>query len=246
MWTITELKEWGKASFRANYWKCVLGAFLLSLFTGAANAAGNRAGAGSGDVSELEQQIGSLMEGDPAAAVFVVLFILAAVVMAIGIGVVIKIFLTNPLRVGCLHFFVRNTETPPVELDSIGLGFKNYRNTFVTLLLTDLYLFLWSLLLFIPGIIKSYSYRLVPYILAEHPEMSPGEIITCSREMMDGNKAQAFWLDLSFIGWDLLSILTLGILNLFWTHPYKESTNAALYLTLRGGRAPVTDQEQTV
>ena len=237
MWTIAEVKERGKAAFRANYWKCVLGAFLLALFTGSAGAVSNRGSASSEDFSELQQQFSSLTDGNMLALVLIVLLVLAAMALAIGIGVAIKIFLTNPLRVGCLYFFVKNAEAPPVELDTVGLGFKNYWHTFVTLFLTDLYLFLWSLLLFIPGIVKAYSYRMVPYILAEHPELPPKEIITRSREMMDGHKGHAFGLDLSFIGWALLGILTLGILNLFWTSPYKQSTNAVLYLRLRDERS---------
>ena len=92
---------------------------------------------------------------------------------------------------------------------------------------------LWSLLLVVPGIVKLYSYRMVPYILAEHPELSANEVITRSRKMMNGNKWQAFKLDLSFIGWILLGTVTLGIVQVFWTSPYMESAQAALYLKLR-------------
>jgi uncharacterized membrane protein len=74
---------------------------------------------------------------------------------------------------------------------------------------------------------------MVPYILAEHPELSANEVITRSREMMNGNKMQAFKMDLSFLGWILLGILTLGLGLVFWTSPYMESTQAALYLKLR-------------
>ena len=74
---------------------------------------------------------------------------------------------------------------------------------------------------------------MVPYILAEQPELSATEVITRSREMMNGNKWQAFKMDLSFLGWILLGILTLGLVNIFWTAPYMESAQAALYLKLR-------------
>ena len=140
MWTIAEVKERGKASFKANYWKCVLGAFLLTLFTGGAGAVSNRGGAGSEDFSELQQQFSSLTDGNMLAVALIALLVLAAMALAIGIGIAIKIFLTNPLRVGCLYFFVKNAEAPPVELDTVGLGFKNYWHTFVTLFLTDLYI----------------------------------------------------------------------------------------------------------
>ena len=74
---------------------------------------------------------------------------------------------------------------------------------------------------------------MVPYILAEHPELSANEIITRSREMMNGNKWRAFVLDLSFIGWEILSVLSLGIVHIFWTSPYMHSTHAALYEELK-------------
>ena len=76
-----------------------------------------------------------------------------------------------------------------------------------------------------PGIIKSYAYRMVPYILADNPKMDAMEAIALSRKMMDGQKWNTFVLDLSFLGWYLLGILALGIGTLF-VHPYKFSTDA--------------------
>ncbi|MCR5576748.1 MAG: DUF975 family protein [Oscillospiraceae bacterium] len=230
MWTRAELKARGKAAFKANYWKCVLVAFLLALFTGASGGASGRGGDSSQQAEQLTQQLNAVPDDEKLALVLTILGVFALVIV---ISLLVRMFLINPLRVGCLDFFIRNTENPPAELNSIGKGFRSYWHTFVTLFLTDLYILLWSLLLIVPGIIKAYSYRMVPYILAEHPEMPAAEIITRSREMMDGQKWNAFVLDLSFIGWFLLSILTLGIVHLFWTAPYKQSTDAALYLTLR-------------
>ena len=78
---------------------------------------------------------------------------------------------------------------------------------------------------------------MVPYILTDHPELTPNEVITRSREMMDGNKWQSFLLDLSFIGWIVLGIVTLGLGLVLWTAPYMQSSNAALYLKLSGEEA---------
>ena len=122
---------------------------------------------------------------------------------------------------------------PPAELASIGVGFRNYGHTFITLFLRDLFIALWTFLFIIPGLVKSYSYRMVPYIIADHPELSARDTITMSREMMKGQKFDAFILDLSFIGWALLSAMTLGIVGIFWYTPYKYNTDAALYLTLK-------------
>ena len=90
--------------------------------------------------------------------------------------------------------------------------------------LKNLYLSLWSLLFIIPGIIKSYSYMLAELISLQHPEMTASECITESRRLMDGHKMNMFVLRLSFIGWDLLCILTFGIGYIF-LNPYIQQTN---------------------
>lgn len=90
-----------------------------------------------------------------------------------------------------------------------------------------------SLLFIIPGIIKSYEYRMVAYILADQPELTRKEAFELSRKMMNGNKWNAFVLDLSFIGWGFLTAITFGILGIFYVNPYIQHTNAALYLKLK-------------
>ena len=95
--------------------------------------------------------------------------------------------------------------------------------------------FLWSLLFVIPGIIASYRYSMTPYILAENTELSVMEAITESKKMMKGNKFRLFCLELSFIGWDILATLTLGIGDL-WVHPYREAARAAFYREITEAR----------
>lgn len=221
MWTIREMKERGKAAFKANYWPCVLVALLMGLFTATATATYR-----TDSSTEFQYAVQS---GDKA----VIAALVGAFVLVAGIGLVIKIFLVNPIKLGGVHFFTENIEAGPVPVGAIKAGFQNYGHNFVVLLLQDVYLTLWFLLLIVPGLIKAYSYRMVPYILAEHPEFSAAEVITRSREMMNGHKWQAFKLDLSFLGWILLGALTLGLVNVFWTAPYMESAQAALYLKLR-------------
>ena len=89
------------------------------------------------------------------------------------------------------------------------------------------------MLFWIPGIVKSYEYRMIPYIMAEHPELSYKEAFRMSKEMMQGNKWSAFVLDLSFLGWHILGIMTLGILEIFYVAPYVAMTDAYLYKTLK-------------
>ena len=95
-------------------------------------------------------------------------------------------------------------------------------------------IFLWSLLFIIPGIIKSYEYRLIPLILTDDPTISSADAFRRTKEMMTGNKWHTFLLDLSFFGWILLAICTCGIVGILYVFPYIYCTEAELYLTLRG------------
>ena len=99
-------------------------------------------------------------------------------------------------------------------------------------LLTALYIILWTLLLIVPGIIMGYAYAMTPYIVHDHPELSADECIDYSRQMMRGNKWKLFCLDLSFIGWALLCLLTLGI-GFLWLTPYVQSAHAEFYERLK-------------
>ena len=227
MWSISEIKTRGKAAFKANYWSSVLVAFILSVFT----AGGSIASRGDQtDTGGAADTFGALSTGEQLALGGIVL---GFVSIALIISLLFRIFLRNPIEVGCYRFFKRNVEDNGAEVGVIKEGFGDYGHTFITLLLRDIFLALWFCLFFIPGLIKVYSYRMVPYILKDNPELSATEVITKSREMMNGNKWRAFLLDLSFIGWIILGIITVGIVYVFWTAPYMENTDAALYLELK-------------
>ena len=149
------------------------------------------------------------------------------------IGSLIRIFVFNPLLVGCQGFFMINSREK-AKLGEIKRGFSpSWIHNVGAMLLKDIFLCLWSLLFVIPGIIKSYSYAMVSYILADNPSLGAREAITLSRKMMNGNKWRAFVLDLSFIGWIILSACTLGILGIFYVNPYMYSTHAELYNALK-------------
>ena len=226
MWSISELKMKGKTAFKNNYWRCVLVAFILSLLTAGSSASGS--GSSVRNTQQMNNQY-MIVDSEQAAAIFAAMAIVASfIVYFIIIWSVLRIFLLNPLEVGCYSFLKKNIEEP-VDLNCLKDGFSNYKNSVVTLLLRDIFLALWFCLLFIPGVIKSYSYMMVPYILMDNPELSATEVITRSRQMMNGHKWRTFCLDLSFIGWGLLSILTCGLVGIFYSRPYRRSTRAALY-----------------
>lgn len=276
MWDRKELKQRGKAAFKANYWKCVLVALLLGLLLAGTSTAANRTarttlnennysitltgngtevllndqtfanvgeaitavgeaeGANAEDIAAIANAANAI-QSDPEAqkAVGIALALLGGALLVITVvGCLLRLLVFNPLEVGCRGFFTRNSEAP-AELSEIKVGFNPYGRSVGAMFLRDLFLFLWSLLFIVPGIIKVYSYRMVPYILADDPTISGKDAITLSRQMMDGQKWKTFVLDLSFIGWDILSCLTLGILGLFYVNPYKHATGAELYQALK-------------
>lgn len=110
-------------------------------------------------------------------------------------------------------------------------------------LFMSFFVFLWSLLLFIPGIIASYRYSMAPYIMAEHPEMSIREAVNLSKQMMSGHKGRLFGLHISFIGWALLSAFTFGIGNL-WLNPYINAAQSAFYIERTGRGIPMAEPVQ--
>ena len=232
-----ELREKGRIAFKANYWACVVASLLLTIIVALTTAAGGSSADNAADTAEESASIGESLSEMTNTEIAVILgAIIGVIVVVIIVSILIRLFLYNPLQVGCYRFFRKNTENYPVRLGVIKQGFGNYGHTFVTLLLRDLFLFLWTLLFLIPGIVKTYSYRLVPYIIKDNPELSASQVITRSRKLMDGYKGKAFLLDLSFIGWLLLSIITFGIVGIFWTNPYYESAAAAFYIDVKSNQ----------
>lgn len=110
-------------------------------------------------------------------------------------------------------------------------GYRDFMRITFTMLLQGIYTFLWALLLIVPGIIKYYSYRMTMYVLHDNPELKYNGAIERSMQLMKGHKMKLFLLDLSFIGWLLLGILTFGI-GLLWVGPYYCGANAAFYCNL--------------
>ena len=218
---------------KVNYWKYVVAALLLDIFI---MGSGGSASSYKSTFDEIrnpgigDSQFPDIFSGESLAflALFSGIFITAAI-----IGILIGIFLFGPLEVGLRRVFVMG-QREPANLNEIGVGFKiNYWNVVKIMFFRDLYLFLWSLLFVIPGIIKWYEYRMIPYLLAENPNMSMEEAFGRSKDMTYGDKWNIFVLDLSFIGWILLAAFTANIVRIFYVGPYIYATNAELYSALK-------------
>lgn len=200
------------------------------------------------DVDDAVKEITNRMgedDFDMATVAVIMSIVFVAVFIAILVAVVLEVFLLNPLNVGCSRFFV-NQSISDAELKEMGFAFKsNYKNVIKIMFFKGLFEFLWSLLFIIPGIIKSYEYRMIPYILAENPDMSMEEVFAKSKQLMTEQKWNAFVLDLSFMGWIILGALTIGILNLFYVNPYMYLTNSELYLKLTENERNIPEETIT-
>lgn len=148
------------------------------------------------------------------------------------IGGLCSIFVGLPVAYGFVIVMLGVLKGKDIDFGVLFEGFQDYGRIFVTKLLQMVYTILWSLLLVIPGIIKGYSYAMTDYILKEDPEMKNNAAIEKSMAMMEGNKMKLFLLDLSFIGWAILSLITFGI-GFFFLQPYMQVARAAFYEDLK-------------
>ncbi len=193
--------------------------------------------------TELKNRAKQALNGNWGAAILglVVYGAIVSLLSTTGVGS----FVTGLVSLGYISLYVALLRgTNPTFEGSISAITENIGTKFVSTLLVMLYTFLWSLLFIIPGIVKSYSYAMTPYILLDRPELSATDAIKESEKMMNGHKMDLFILDLSFIGWILLSMLTCGVLVLY-VEPYMMATKSAFYLELKGpDPEPVVEEQQ--
>lgn len=150
-----------------------------------------------------------------------------------GAAFALNVFVSFPAQVGLHYFYIKSRSTLKPDIGDIFMLFKtNYKNTVYTMFMTTIRIFLWSLLFTIPGIIKSLEYWMVAYILAENPNINYKRALEISSKTMNGEKAFAFVLGLSFIGWIMLCMLTWGMGTLFLT-PYISATYTEYYMYLK-------------
>jgi len=162
-----------------------------------------------------------------------------------GISTIYSLLISGPMTLGYAMFAIsifRKRETSAAE---VFYGFERFSKAFGLYIVMSIFIILWSLLLIVPGIIAALRYGMSFYILADHPEMGIMEAINESKRMMKGNKWKLFCLNLSFIGWGLLCVFTLGI-GFLWLVPYMEVTMIAFYDIANGSLRPVRTIEGTV
>ena len=238
------LKQNAKNTLSRGYWSCVLTGLVLAFATGALGDIPSTKNYSFKNTSDPANSFfgGQIQKNyDPGAFLgdyfsnfdfptYMIGPFISIMVIVIVISVLIAIFLMQPLEVGCRRFYVRAREND-YDLSAIVVAAfsENYMNVVKVMFLRSLYTFLWSMLFIIPGIIKSYEYRMIPYILAENPGISEHDAFSESRRMMTGSKFDAFVFDLSFLGWFLLDAITFGLAGIFYVNPYYFNACTELY-----------------
>lgn len=220
MWNRAELKMRGNMAFKKNYVSAVVVALLMGIFgTVSGESSARRVSENSDIYSGNLFNVGMITGLLAGIATVVILIVLVA-----------KVFVGNLLKMGGYRFFILNQTAQP-GIGTLLDGFRSghYVNIVLTMFLRDLFTTLWSLLLVVPGIVKHYEYLMVPYIIAENPAMDYKEAFQISKQMMDGEKMEAFIMDLSFLGWYLLSAVTCGLLAIFYVNPYVQASFAEMY-----------------
>ena len=158
-------------------------------------------------------------------------------ISAFGLGSAItlaQLIIGGAIELGYAQYLLKQHGRANFEFNDLFSQFDRFGQGFCQKFLRGLYVFLWSLLFIIPGIIKNYAYAMTPFIMAENPDMTASEAITASKELMNGHKSELFMLELTFIGWSLLAALSCNIGNLA-LNPYKSATRAVFYKDLTGG-----------
>lgn len=228
MWTRELLKTNAKQALSGRYWP----AFAVTLIC-ALLGVGNMGGTSRGSTPDAQyyQHGGSYYSAHAGMFHYNGPMLMAALFVLL-LGLALSLLIINVLAVGKSRFFMENRlGAAPVSSLFSTFHRDGYWNLVKIMFLKSLYIFLWSLLFIIPGIIKAYEYSMVNYIAAENPYLPAGRVFELSSQMTMGEKWEMFVLDLSFLGWLFLGALALGI-GTFFVLPYYEATYAELYAAL--------------
>ena len=225
MWNRQQVKEQAKQIMKRNYWKMFVVTLIASILTGEKTTIIERVQDFTSNNLSYDSQ--PIFYSSNFELIFYSFISVASI-----LGILYTIFIGNVIVVGNNGYFIKNHDENP-GLGEIFSGFKgNYLNVVKIMFLMDLKTLLWLLLFIIPGFVKAYEYSMIPYLLAENPNLSADEAFSLSKRMTTGQKMDLFVLDLSFIGWIILGLICCGI-GILFVLPYPEATRAEVYLNLK-------------
>ena len=216
--TCSDYRQMARDNLSGNWKKAVTVAFVATIFGALV--------AGSGfsfNVDVDAEYIQQLPE--------IAIAILGALASTASMFSLVHFILGGTVQLGYCQMLLKQYHHQEYETRDLFSQFNRFKQGFLQLFLRNLYTALWSLLFIIPGIIAHYKYAMTPFLMMDNPHLSVKEAMYTSTMLMDGHKGELFLLGLSFIGWDLLAGLTLGIGHL-WLNPYKNAAYACFYRNL--------------
>ena len=230
----SDFRRAARESLKGNWFVAIIGGFIASLF-GGLNNAGSFSINFNFEMPEVEnnESVASLLSLPANLGIYdgviAMIMIFFAVVMVYSI---IMFIIGSAVAVGYSEFNLDIVESVRPRIGSIFSRFGQLKTAVCARLIMFVRIFIGTMLFIIPGIIMSYSYAMVNFVMAEHPEMTARRALKESKRMMKGNRFKLFCLQLSFIGWVFLSVLTFGI-GFFFLVPYQQAALAAFYCDVR-------------
>lgn len=238
-----DFRQRAREALKGNWFIAVIAGFIASLlggvtstgasFSGSSSSEGGSSsgGTGTGGTADFEMALEEIF-GDPE---FVTMFLtfFGIIMIVASVFSIIYMIIGGAVGIGYSKFNLDLMDGNEARVGTLFDYFNEWKKGFVARLLRSIYIFFWSLLFVIPGIMASYSYVMVHYVMAENPTLTAREALRESKEIMRGNRWRLFCLLFSFIGWDILGTLTLGI-GYLWINPYREAAIAAFYRDITG------------
>lgn len=229
----SDIRAEARDRLRGNWAQSIGVALVASLLGGTVTSASSGSSAGSG--SSFNFNAGDLQQMPEIVSTIVL-----AVVGVVALMALAQFIIGGTIQLGYASYLLRQNRRQDPRFSDLFSEFYRFGRGFAQKFLVGLYTLLWTLLFVIPGIVKGFSYAMTPFILADYPEMTANEAITASRKLMDGHKWELFVLGLTFIGWQILCALTLGI-GLLWLIPYQNAAYAAFYREITSGQKYIAD-----
>ena len=222
----SDIKFLAKDRLSGNKFIAIVAGFIASIF--------GATGVGTGSVSlntstESEIPLGS---AEAEALLEKLLPVLVGVGIFTIVYAIVMLFIGSAVSIGYAQFNQDIVNYVKPEIKTLFSKFSQMKTAVVAYLMVFVRVFFGYCLFIIPGIIAGYKYAMVSHVLAENPELSAREALQRSKELMRGNKWRLFCLHFSFIGWDILTVLTLGLLGL-WVVPFKAASNAVFYQKIK-------------
>ncbi len=232
-----DFRRQAKEALRGKWFIALIAGIIASLL-GGLNGMGS-AGVSFGGSSSSEGGSGTVVPpagggdvnvSDEMLEILGIFFIILGVVAVVAaIMSIVYLIIGGAVGIGYSNFNLDIIDGREARIGTLFDSFGQWKTGFVARLLSSIYVTFWSMLFLIPGVIASYSYSMMHFVMAENPDMSANEAIRESKRLMKGNKWRFFCLQLSFIGWELLAIFFTAGIGLLWVVPYQQAAYAAFY-----------------